>query len=58
MPPALTIFAIVAFGVQFGQLGVLFATPMTVVVFVLVNKLWVRDALREDTDVPGEEESS
>ncbi|GAB1583509.1 AI-2E family transporter [Phyllobacterium phragmitis] len=54
LPPAVTIFAIIAFGLLFGPLGVLFATPLTVVVFVLVKKLWIRDTLHEDTDLPGE----
>lgn len=58
LPPAMTIFAIVAFGVLFGPVGVLFATPLAVVVFILVKKLWVRDTLDEETDVPGEPEES
>jgi len=55
LPPALTLFAIVAFGLVFGPLGVLFAAPLTVVAFVAVKKLWVREALGEETDVPGED---
>ncbi|WP_281032625.1 AI-2E family transporter [Phyllobacterium salinisoli] len=54
LPPALSIFAIIAFGLLFGPLGVLFATPLTVVCFVLIKKLWIRDTLHEDTDLPGE----
>lgn len=54
LPPAVTIFAIIAFGLLFGPLGVLFATPLTVVTFVLIKKLWIRDMLHEDTDLPGE----
>jgi predicted PurR-regulated permease PerM len=57
LPPALTIFAIVAFGVLFGTLGVLFATPLAVACFVLVKLLWVRDTLGEETHIPGEEET-
>ncbi|HYH18856.1 MAG TPA: AI-2E family transporter [Azospirillum sp.] len=45
LPPALTLFAVVAFGVLFGVLGVLFATPLAVVAFILVRKLYVQDAL-------------
>jgi len=56
LPPALTIFAIIGFGLLFGPLGILFATPLLVVVFVSVKKLWVRDTLDEDTELPGEEE--
>jgi predicted PurR-regulated permease PerM len=54
LPPALTLFAVVAFGLLFGPLGVLLATPLAVVVFVAVKKLWVRDTLGEQTAVPGE----
>lgn len=41
MPPALSLVAIVAFGVVFGLPGVLFALPLTVVIMVLVQKLYV-----------------
>jgi predicted PurR-regulated permease PerM len=53
LPPAVTLFAVVAFGLLFGSLGVLFATPLAVVVFVAVKKLWVRETLGEPTDLPG-----
>ncbi|WP_244421641.1 AI-2E family transporter [Allomesorhizobium alhagi] len=56
LPPALTVFAIVAFGILFGPLGVLLATPLTVVCFVAVKKIWIRDTLEEETTVPGETE--
>lgn len=55
LPPAVTLVAIVAFGLVFGPLGVLFAAPLAVVAFVAVKRLWVREALGEDTDVPGED---
>jgi predicted PurR-regulated permease PerM len=54
LPPALTVFAVVAFGVIFGVWGVIIAAPLTVVVYVAVKKLWVREALGEPTEVPGE----
>jgi predicted PurR-regulated permease PerM len=41
LPPALTLLGIVAFGLVFGLLGVLFAMPLTVVTVVMVNKLYV-----------------
>ena len=56
LPPVLTIFAVVAFATLFGVLGLLFATPLAVVCFVLVKKLWVRDTLDEETKLPGETE--
>jgi predicted PurR-regulated permease PerM len=43
LPPVLGLLAIVAFGVVFGFLGVLFAVPLAVVVHVLVQRLWVQD---------------
>jgi predicted PurR-regulated permease PerM len=54
LPPAVTVFAVVAFGLLFGWVGVLFATPLAVVVFVATKKLWVRDTLGERTELPGE----
>jgi predicted PurR-regulated permease PerM len=54
LPPAVALFALVAFGLLFGSLGVLFATPLAVVIFVGVKKLWVRETLGEPTELPGE----
>jgi predicted PurR-regulated permease PerM len=54
LPPALTLFALVAFGVLFGPLGVIFATPLAVTALVAVKQLYVRDTLGEETSVPGE----
>jgi predicted PurR-regulated permease PerM len=42
LPPVLGLLAIVAFGLLFGFIGVLFAMPLTVVLVVLVERLWVR----------------
>ncbi|MBV0890715.1 AI-2E family transporter [Paracoccus sp. Z118] len=55
LPPILTLFAIFAFGTLLGPLGVLVATPLAVVGLVVVKKLWMREVLREDVEVPGEE---
>lgn len=54
LPPALSLFSVVAFGVVLGPLGLFFAVPLTVVVYVLVKKLYVRETLGEPTTVPGE----
>lgn len=54
LPPALPLFAVVVFGVLFGFMGIILATPLAVMTFVLVKKLWVRDALGETTRLPGE----
>lgn len=51
LPPALTLFAIFAFGLVLGPLGVLFAAPLAVVAYVAVKRLWVHEALGEDTEV-------
>jgi predicted PurR-regulated permease PerM len=45
LAPALALFAVVAFGLLFGILGVIFATPLTVVVYVAVKKLYVEAGL-------------
>ena len=55
LPPALSLFSVVAFGVVLGPLGLMFAVPLTVVAYVLVKKLYVRETLGESTVVPGEE---
>jgi predicted PurR-regulated permease PerM len=54
LPPALLLFSIVAGGLIFGMVGVVFAAPLLVVVFVMVKRLYVRDALGTHTDLPGE----
>lgn len=41
LPPALSLLGIVAFGLVFGVIGVLFAMPLLVVTMVLVQKLYV-----------------
>ena len=55
LPPALLLFALVAGGLVFGTVGILLAAPLTVVLFVLVKKLYVREALHTDTPLPGQE---
>lgn len=55
LPPVLTIFAVLSFGVLFGPLGLLLATPLAVVCLVLVKKLWMREVLHEKVSLPGEE---
>jgi predicted PurR-regulated permease PerM len=49
VPPALTLFSVLAFGLLFGPLGVILATPLAVVVLVLVKRL----LLREEADDVG-----
>lgn len=45
LPPVIALLSIVACGLVFGVLGVIFATPMAVVVMVLVKRLYIEDTL-------------
>lgn len=56
LPPALLIFSVLAFGALFGILGVILAAPLTVVLFVMVKRLYVREFLHTDTPVPGSDD--
>lgn len=54
LPPVLAIASAVIFGLLFGIIGVIFATPMMVVVMVLVQKLYIEDFLEgAPSAVPG-----
>lgn len=54
LPVVLGIFAVVAMGILFGPLGVLFATPMAVVLYTAVTMLYRQDVLGdEDAAAPG-----
>ena len=55
LPPALLMFSIVAGGLLFGGIGILFAAPLLVVLFVMVKRLYVQEALSTATPMPGEE---
>jgi predicted PurR-regulated permease PerM len=54
VPPALGLFAVVAFGVLFGPLGLLFGYPLAVVTDAVVRRLWIREALGEPVETPTE----
>ena len=56
IPPAVTLLGVLAMGVLFGPLGIFLAAPLLVVGFVLINQLYVRDALGRDVQILGEEE--
>jgi predicted PurR-regulated permease PerM len=47
LPPAVTIFGILAAGILFGLPGVLLATPLTIVVLVLVRRLYLEEDKHE-----------
>lgn len=53
MPPVLTLFSALIFGILFGPVGVVFATPMMVIAQVLTRKLYIEDALQTERDQPG-----
>lgn len=56
LPMAVTLFAVLAMGVLLGPLGVLFATPLAVVAYVIVRRLYVEDFLGDHlppADPPG-----
>jgi predicted PurR-regulated permease PerM len=54
IPPAVLLLSIVAVTEIFGTIGIIFAAPMTVIAFVAVKKLYVRDRLGQPTELPGE----
>lgn len=47
LPPAVTIFGIIAAGILFGVPGVLLATPLTIVVLVLIRRLYLGEDKQE-----------
>jgi len=55
IPPAVLLFGVIAAGIAFGAVGVIFAAPLAVAVYVLVKKLYVREALDTPTPLPGED---
>jgi predicted PurR-regulated permease PerM len=54
LPPALLLFSVIAGGTLFGIVGMLFAAPLTVVAFVLIKRLYVRETLDTETSLPHE----
>lgn len=54
LPGFVLLFALLAAGVLFGPIGVLFAAPLTVVLYVMVKRLYVQEALDTPTPIPGE----
>lgn len=54
LPPAVGLIAVVAIGILFGPLGLLFAYPLAIVVDVAVRRLYIRETLGEKVDIPGE----
>ncbi|QIK79196.1 AI-2E family transporter [Sphingomonas piscis] len=55
LPGVVLLFSLIAFGILFGAIGVLFAAPLAVVTYVMVKKLYVRETLGTETPIPGED---
>lgn len=53
VPPAVLLFAVFAAGLLFGFLGVLLAAPLTVVIYVFVQRIYVRAILGKPIKVAG-----
>jgi predicted PurR-regulated permease PerM len=45
LPPALFLFALLGFAAMFGAFGIILAAPLTVVVYSLIRRLYVQEAL-------------
>lgn len=54
IPAGLLLLAVLAFGILFGVLEIVIASPLAVVTYVAVKKLYLRDTLKEKTDIPGQ----
>ncbi|MGE5723313.1 MAG: AI-2E family transporter [Sphingomonadales bacterium] len=52
IPPPLLLFALGASALLFGLGGVILGSPLAVVIYVLVKRLYVREALATDTPLP------
>ncbi|MFK4874565.1 AI-2E family transporter [Novosphingobium sp. ZW T3_23] len=51
VPPAVLLFTVVAAGTLFGVLGVLLAAPLTITLFVLVKRIYVKTLLGKNVEV-------
>ena len=59
LPVVLGIFGVVGLGTLFGPLGVLFATPLTLVIYTAVTMLYRQDVLRDEAaTAPGQAAAS
>jgi predicted PurR-regulated permease PerM len=54
IPPLVLILGVVAITTLFGRYAAIFAAPISVVIFVAVKKLYIRDSLGDPTPIPGE----
>ncbi len=56
--PAVALFAVIAMGIVFGPLGLLFGFPLAVVADVAVRRLYVHDMLGEKVEIMGHQVKS
>jgi predicted PurR-regulated permease PerM len=54
LPSVVLLFSLVGLGMLFGTLGVLLAAPLTVVIYVLIKRLYVIEVLDTPTPIPGD----
>ena len=54
VPPAVLLFAVAAAGALFGFLGILLSAPLTVVTYVMVQRLYVAGVLGKEIKVATE----
>ncbi len=54
IPPAVILLGIVAITDLFGPASFVFAAPLSVVIFIAIKVIYVRDTLGEETKIPGE----
>ena len=55
IPPAMTLFTIIAIGMVFGLFGLFFSAALLVVFFTLIRSLYLREVLGEDIPPPQKE---
>jgi predicted PurR-regulated permease PerM len=58
LPPVLVLLGAVALALLFGVLGAIFATPLIVLIVVLVKALYMQDVLGERVELPGERKAA
>lgn len=54
IPPAVMLLGLAGIGALAGLLGFMLAAPIVVAIFVVVEKAYVRDTLKEDVALPGD----
>ncbi len=57
LPPAVSVFGVVAGGILFGPIGLIFAAPLLIVSFTLIKRLYVEEQLHTPMEVPGRDTS-